>query len=99
MSGRVSKIRLVADQRVEIHPYIERPAPMRALEFDIPAEATRDGTLTLQWSIEPGQGGFTSSAAVAEVSPDPGSERGGGGGGGGGGDGVQRQALRLRWWS
>ena len=66
-SDASAKIRLMADQHVEIHPYLERPVPMRALQFDIPAEATRDGELTLQWSIEPGQGGFSSAAAVAEV--------------------------------
>ena len=66
--GRGSKIRLVANQRIEVHPYLERPGcRVRTLQFDIPAEATRDGTLTLDWSIEPGQGGFTSAAAIAEV--------------------------------
>ena len=53
--GRGSKIRLVANQDVEIHPFIDRPMPMRSLQFDIPSAATRDGTLKLQWSIEPGQ--------------------------------------------
>ncbi|MCU1236397.1 MAG: hypothetical protein JWP63_4364 [Candidatus Solibacter sp.] len=61
------KYRLLANDGVEIHPYLARPDPMRALDFDIPAEATRGGALTLRWSLEPGVGSFSASVAVTEV--------------------------------
>ena len=48
------KCKLVANGAVEIHPYLARPTPIRALDFDVPAEATRDGSLTLKWSLSPG---------------------------------------------
>jgi hypothetical protein len=37
------------------------------LEFDIPAEATLDGGLTLTWSQEAGVGGNGRGCQVAEV--------------------------------
>jgi hypothetical protein len=51
----------------EVHPLIARPDPVRPVEFDIPAAATRDGTLTLRWTQEPGQGGNGRACQVAEV--------------------------------
>jgi hypothetical protein len=51
----------------EVHALIAKPDPARPLEFDIPTEATRDGTLTLRWSQEPGQGGNGRACQVAEV--------------------------------
>ena len=61
------KCKLTAEPGIEIHPYMLRPTPVRALDFDVPAEATHSGTLTLHWSLEPGTAGFASSVAVAEV--------------------------------
>jgi hypothetical protein len=61
------KIRLVANGVIDVHPFLEKPYPMKALEFDIPAEATRGGELKLTWHTEPGQGAFNSAAKVAEV--------------------------------
>jgi hypothetical protein len=40
---------------------------MGPLEFDIPAEATRGGTLTLRWFLDAGQGGFSGAVDIAEV--------------------------------
>ena len=60
------KIRLEAEGR-EIHPLMKRPIPFRPLEFDIPAEATADGSLTLTWSREPGLGGSGRGLQVSEV--------------------------------
>jgi hypothetical protein len=68
MAGRGDpKIRLVANGAIEVHPFLEKPYPMKALEFAIPAEATRGGELRLTWHTEPRQGGFNSSVKVAEV--------------------------------
>jgi hypothetical protein len=61
------KIRLVANGDIEIHPFIEKPAPYRPMEFDLPREATRDGELNLAWTREPGQGGNGRGCDVAEI--------------------------------
>ncbi|MFO1000044.1 MAG: hypothetical protein U0936_06895 [Planctomycetaceae bacterium] len=51
----------------QIHKPMLKPEDMMPLEFDIPAELTRDGELTLTWSREPGYGGNGRSCQVAEV--------------------------------
>jgi hypothetical protein len=51
----------------EIHALIAKPDPVRPLEFDIPNEATKGGTLTLRWSQEPGQGGNGRACQIGEV--------------------------------
>jgi hypothetical protein len=61
------KIRLVAGESLEIHPFLERPVPFRPLEFDIPPEATAGGELRLSWYREPGLGGNGRGCQVAEV--------------------------------
>ncbi|HUK17950.1 MAG TPA: glycoside hydrolase family 20 zincin-like fold domain-containing protein [Bryobacteraceae bacterium] len=61
------KIRLVANGTTEIHPLIERPAPIAPLEFDIPQQTTEKGTLDLSWYRGPGQGGNGRGCQVAEV--------------------------------
>jgi hypothetical protein len=61
-----TRVRLDAGA-TEVHPLIAKPDPVRPLEFDIPAAATRSGTLTLRWSQEPGQGGNGRACQVAEV--------------------------------
>ncbi|HEX4228640.1 MAG TPA: hypothetical protein VHZ07_08210 [Bryobacteraceae bacterium] len=61
------KCKLLANDKFQIHPYLAPPRPIRALDFDVPVEATRSGKLTLRWSLEPGTAGFASSVAVAEV--------------------------------
>ncbi|MEN6533687.1 MAG: hypothetical protein ABFD89_08490, partial [Bryobacteraceae bacterium] len=60
------KIRMLADG-VEVHPLMEKPKPVRPLEFDIPPSATSDGKLTLQWYREPGIGGNGRGAQVSEI--------------------------------
>jgi hypothetical protein len=60
-------VRMVANGSVEIHPYWTKPNPPMPLEFDIPAEATRGGTLTLEWTRPPGLGGNGRGCDVAEV--------------------------------
>ncbi len=61
------KMRLVANEQLEIHPYVQRPWPPVPQEFDIPAAATAGGELTLSWTREPGQGGSGRGCQVSEV--------------------------------
>jgi hypothetical protein len=68
-SGGLSKgkIRLVANENAEIHPYAPRPWPPVPQEFDIPAAATAAGELNLSWTRELGLGGNGRGCEVAEV--------------------------------
>ncbi len=61
------RIRLVANDGMEVHPLLARPVPVRPLEFDIPPEATAGGELNLSWFREPGLGGNGRGCQVAEV--------------------------------
>ncbi len=61
------KIRLVANDGIQIHPLRLRPFPYAPIEFEIPEAATRGGRLTLQWTGEPGQGGNGRFCQVSEV--------------------------------
>jgi hypothetical protein len=63
--GRGTKIKLVANDRHEVHGYLNRSH--EPLEFAIPAEATAGGELTLSWTPEPGGGGAGRGCQVAEV--------------------------------
>ena len=62
-----TKIRLTADDKYEIHPEQSKPPPMAVVQYDIPREATSDGTLTLTWRRQAGLGGNGRGCAVAEV--------------------------------
>jgi hypothetical protein len=61
------RIRLMANETLEIHPLMDKPFPIRPLEFELPAEATRSGTLRLQWTREPGLGGNGRGCQVSEL--------------------------------
>lgn len=61
------KIRLMAADGIEIHPFIEKAFPIRPQEFDIPRNATQRGELDLSWFREPKQGGNGRGCQVAEV--------------------------------
>ena len=61
------KMRLVAGGKWEIHPLIEKPSPLRPLEFDIPLGASEHGELDLAWWGEPGLGGSGRGCQVSEV--------------------------------
>jgi hypothetical protein len=63
--SRAAKIRLVANQATEIHSFLSRP--FERLEFDLPPATTHSGTLTLNWTQEPGAGGNGRGCEVAEV--------------------------------
>lgn len=61
------KIRLVANGKLEIHPLIDKPWPVRPLEFDIPRRETEKGELELIWNREDGLGGNGRGCQVSEV--------------------------------
>jgi hypothetical protein len=63
--GRGTKIKLVANERFQVHDYLSRG--YEPLEFDIPSGATAGGELTLSWTPEPGSGGAGRGCQVAEV--------------------------------
>jgi len=61
------KVRLTANESIEVHPLLLKPRDMKPLEFDIPQEATRTGVLNLSWHAEqPGRGNGR-GCQVAEV--------------------------------
>jgi len=62
-----TKIRLLADDKYEVHPESTKPRPAALVEYDIPREATRDGRLRLTWYRQPGLGGNGRGCAVAEI--------------------------------
>src|SRR5262249_39175868 len=59
------KIRLVAQNSVQIHDYLNPPREPQ--EFDVPAAATAGGELTLTWTADTGRGGTGRGCQVAEV--------------------------------
>jgi hypothetical protein len=61
------KMRLLANERFEIHPYLLRPWPPVPQEFDIPGAATSAGELILSWTREQGLGGSGGGCQVSEV--------------------------------
>ncbi len=61
------KIRLVANDGIEIHPYRAKSRWIEPLEFPVPPTATRTGRLTLIWNGEPGRGGNGRDCQVSEV--------------------------------
>jgi hypothetical protein len=61
------KIRLAANDSIEIHPFMTKTNPPTPLEFNIPPEATKNGELTLSWFREPGLGDNGRGCHVAEV--------------------------------
>jgi hypothetical protein len=58
---------LVADDKYEVHGATRKPSPIAPVEFDIPAEATRDGELTLTFSAPVGMGSAGRGNQIAEV--------------------------------
>ena len=60
-------IRLVANQKFEVHPMQQKPVDVKPVEFAIPAEATAGGDLRLTWSRPAGSGGTGRGVQVAEV--------------------------------
>jgi hypothetical protein len=61
------KIRLAANDGLEVHPFLTKPFPLHPVEFPVPRAATSSGDLTLSWFAEPGLGGNGRGCQVAEV--------------------------------
>jgi len=62
-----ARLRLVADESTEVHPFLLKPRDMKPVEFDVPRDATRTGVLNLSWYAEPGRGGNGRGCQVSEV--------------------------------
>lgn len=62
-----ARLRLVANGKFEIHPYLTQPDPVAPLQFEIPRAATGTGSLTLTWNREPGLGGSGKGCEISEV--------------------------------
>jgi hypothetical protein len=61
------RIRLVANDETEIHPFIVKPKPVAPVEFEIPHAATQAGELNLAWYREPGLGRNGRGCQVSEI--------------------------------
>jgi hypothetical protein len=61
------RLRLLAGNDLEVHPYQDKPQPYRPQEFAIPPAAYRDGSLRLRWFREEGAGGAGRGPQIAEV--------------------------------
>ncbi|HKI70118.1 MAG TPA: hypothetical protein VKA67_11045, partial [Verrucomicrobiae bacterium] len=60
-------VKLVANGRYVIHPFMKRDRSQRPVEFDVPPQATARGELRLTWSRPTGLGGNGRGVQVAEV--------------------------------
>lgn len=60
-------VRLTANGKFEIHGFRAKAMPPQPVEFEIPVEATRGGTLDLEWSRPAGLGGNGRGCQVSEV--------------------------------
>ena len=60
-------LRLLANNSVEVHPYVAKQRPVRPVEFAIPRSATATGKLELSWYRDLGLGGNGRGCQVAEV--------------------------------
>ena len=66
-SGGRIKVRLEANDGIEIHPFILKKDPRGPMEFDVPKEATQGGDLTLRWYREPGLGHSGTGCDISEI--------------------------------
>lgn len=62
---RPNKIRFTVNDGVQIHDYLSKS--FEPLEYDLPAQATASGELTLLWNQQPGSGGAGRGCQVCEV--------------------------------
>jgi hypothetical protein len=58
---------LVANNTIEIHPWINQPIPPAPIEFDLPLAATAGGELTLSLHRQPGRGGLGAGHEISEI--------------------------------
>jgi hypothetical protein len=62
-----NRIRLLANDTIEVHPWIAKNLNLKPVEFDIPPAATRGGELNLSWTQDAGRGGSGRGCQIAEV--------------------------------
>jgi hypothetical protein len=65
--GTARATRLVANGKFEIHPMRKKELEVKPVEFEIPAEATSGGNLTLEWQANPEESGNGRFVQVSEV--------------------------------
>jgi hypothetical protein len=65
--GADKPIRCVANDTIEIHPYIDKVKPVGPVEYAIPQKATKSGTLDLSWHGPRGRGGNGRNVQVSEI--------------------------------
>jgi hypothetical protein len=65
--GPQGKIRLTANDGIEIAPYVEKPLPVKPVEYAVPQAATRGGSLTLNFLPPPNMRGAGRGVQVSEV--------------------------------
>jgi hypothetical protein len=65
--GADKPVRCVASENIEIHPYIDKVKPVGPVEYAIPHEATKNGTLDLSWHGPRGRGGNGRNVQVSEI--------------------------------
>jgi hypothetical protein len=66
-NSREERVKLVANETIEIHPYLKKPPLFSLMEFDIPRAATASGELRLRWTGDPDVGGGGGGPMIAEV--------------------------------
>ena len=67
MFGATTLIKLIANDKYEIHPPMRKEQPIKPVEFDVPPEATRGGELTLTFSGPAGTGSAGRGNQIAEI--------------------------------
>lgn len=65
--GRPTQIKLMADRDYIVHDFLDKNGVSEPMEFEVPREATADGSLTLAFYQTPGKGGSGRGCQVAEV--------------------------------
>ncbi len=65
--GTARATRLVANGKFEIHPMRKKDLEVKPVEFEIPVEATANGTLFLEWQANPEESGNGRFVQVNEV--------------------------------
>lgn len=61
------EIRLTANDNISVHDYLMPDFDPKPVTFTIPREATRNGTLSLKWRVDPNGMGPGRGCSVAEV--------------------------------